>query len=79
MALVLQGEGDDSLGSLLCTFLSAAEANGLLVAEAASSCVVQVGQVKGIMREMLSVELYQLGVPFLCQLPNHAAREFHYA
>lgn len=79
VALVGLEESDDSSGALLCLFLSAGEADGALVANACLRSVVEVGQVKGIMRELLSIELHQVAVPFLSELPNDCAGDLHFA
>ena len=39
---------------------------------------MEICQVKVIMRERLSVELGQVCVPFLCELPNYAAGDLHF-
>ena len=71
VALVGLEQSDYSAGTILCLFLAAGQADGLVVAQADLGGVVQVCQAEGIMSEMLSVELHQLGVPLLSQLPNY--------
>jgi hypothetical protein len=39
---------------------------------------VEVSQAKGIVSELLSVELHQLGVPLLGELPNYFTGDLHF-
>ena len=58
MALVLLEKSHDSLGALLALNLFSGETDSLSVAETGGRGVMEVRQVKGIMRELLSVELH---------------------
>lgn len=77
VALVGLEESDNSLGALLCLILSALETDGVIVS-ASGGGVVQVSQVHGIVRELVTVEFNQVRVPSLSELPNDAAGDLHY-
>ena len=74
MALVDLEEGDNSLGSLLSLDLLGSEAD----CARSLGGVVEVSQAKGIVSELLSVELHQLGVPLLGELPNYFTGDLHF-
>jgi len=60
VSLVLLEEGDHSLGALLLAErLGNGETNGSVVADTSLGGIVEVGQVKGVSRQLLTVELHQ--------------------
>ncbi len=75
VALVSLEEGHDSLAALLALSLDAGEADG----GSDGGGVVEVSQGHGVVSPLLSVELNQLGVPFLSKLPHNFAGDLHSA
>ncbi len=60
VSLVLLEEGDHSLGALLLAEgLGNGEPNGSVVADTSLGGIVEVGQVKGVSRQLLTIELHQ--------------------
>ncbi len=73
-ALVNLSESDDALGALLALDFLCGEANG----GGSLRGVVEVSQTGAAGGPLLSVELYQLGVPLLGELPHNFAGDFHF-
>ena len=74
VALVSLVEGNNSLGALLALGLDSGETDG-------AGClrgVVQVGQAERVVGPLLTVELDQLRVPLLGELPNNFAGDLHF-
>ena len=74
VALVDLSESDNSLGALLALDFLGGEANGA----GSLGGVVKVSQAGVAGGELLTVELDQLGVPLLGELPHNFAGDFHF-
>ena len=72
VALVGLQQSDHSLGALLALLLASGQTDG-----AGRRGVVEAGQVEGVARELLSVELDNVGVPLLGELPDDFAWDLH--
>ena len=73
-ALVNLAKSDNSLEALLVIEFLCGEANG----GRSLRGVVEVSQTGAAGGPLLSVELYQLGVPLLGELPHNFAGDFHF-
>jgi len=75
--LVLGKQGKAGFGTLLRLHLCGMDADCLVIGDAGGGAVVEVGQVEGVVGEGLPVELNQVGIILLCQLPNNTAGNLH--
>ncbi len=72
VALVDLLQGDHSLGALLALLFVSGQADAT-----GGGGVVEAGQVEGVARELLTVELDNVGVPPLGELPDDFAWDLH--
>ena len=70
-------ESDNASLGLLGLDLSSLETDCSIVADASLRTIVEVSQVEGIVRESLTIELNQVCVVFLCELPQNTVGNLH--